>query len=577
MNGMAETMTTVEPNCKNSVVYEIYVKSFCDSDGDGLGDLPGITSKLDYLASLGVDYLWLTPFYPSPQRDNGYDVADYCAVDPRYGTMEDFDELVAAARERGMGIMLDMVLCHTSVEHDWFQRAVAGEERYQRYYILRDGKGSTGPGDPGEPPTNWQCVFGGSAWEWEPRLGKWYLHMHDASQPDVDWSNPDVRDEMVDVVRFWKDRGVTGFRFDVINLISKPEVIEDVRGDGSACRSLVSDGPHVHEYLKELVQRSGIDGMVTVGEMASTDLENCIRYTNPDEHELCMSFSFHHLKVDYRDGDKWMLMDPDIAQLRRVLREWQEGMQAGGGCNALFWCNHDQPRAITRFGGTELEGRSGGSWEHVGKMLAICQFAMRGTPYVFQGEELGMTNAGYASIDRFNDVESHNNYRILLEGGASAEEALRAIQARSRDNGRTPMQWTPGENAGFTLGTPWLDVPANHVLINAQDEMGAAGSLYEFYRGLIALRKGSRVLAEGEVRFLDAGTGAPKVIAFERVLGAKRMVAICSFDPAPCTVDAEGLGISACGEVMSSTHGGMGELVDGALGLRPFEALLIAC
>lgn len=576
MDEKVNTMTA-QSNNKNSVVYEIYVKSFCDSDGDGLGDLPGITSKLDYLANLGVDYLWLTPFYPSPQRDNGYDVSDYCAVDPRYGTMEDFDELVAAARERGMGIMLDMVLCHTSNQHEWFQRALAGEERYQRYYILRDGKGSMGPGDPGEPPTNWQCVFGGSAWEWEPRLGKWYLHMHDSSQPDVDWANPDVRDEMAGVVRFWKERGVTGFRFDVINLISKPEVIEDVPGDGSACRALVADGPHVHQYLKELVERSGIDGMVTVGEMASTGLENCIRYTNPDEHELGMSFSFHHLKVDYRDGNKWKLMDPDIVQLRRVLREWQEGMQAGGGCNALFWCNHDQPRAITRFGGTGLEGQRGGSWEHVGKMLAICSFAMRGTPYIFQGEELGMTNADYTSIEQFDDVESHNNYRILLEGGSSQEEALRAIQARSRDNGRTPMQWTAGENAGFTCGTPWLAVPANHVRINAEDEVGAAGSMYEFYCELIALRKGSQVLADGTVRFLDTGSGAPKVIAFERVLGSERVVAICSFDSEGCAVDADGLGIAACGDVLLSTHGGIGKLSHGALALRPYEALLIAC
>ena len=577
MDEKVDMMPVVQASNKNSVVYEIYVKSFCDSDGDGLGDLPGITSKLDYLASLGVDYLWLTPFYPSPQRDNGYDVSDYRAVDPRYGTMDDFDELLASARERGMGIMLDMVLCHTSSQHEWFQRAMAGEERYQRYYILRDGRGSTGPGDPGEPPTNWQCVFGGSAWEWEPRLGKWYLHMHDVSQPDLDWSNPDVRDEMVEVVRFWKERGVTGFRFDVINLISKPDAIEDVSGDGSACRALVADGPHVHEYLKELVERSGIDGMVTVGEMASTDLENCIRYTNPDEHELGMSFSFHHLKVDYKDGDKWKLMEPDIVQLRHVLREWQEGMQAGGGCNALFWCNHDQPRAITRFGGTELEGEPGGSWEHVGKMLAICSFAMRGTPYIFQGEELGMTNADYASIDQFDDVESHNNYRILLEGGATRQEALRAIQVRSRDNGRTPMQWTPGENAGFTCGTPWLGVSANHVRINAEAEVGVAGSMYEFYRELIALRKGSRVLADGTVRFLDAGAGAPNVIAFERVLGNERVVAICSFDGEGCVVDADSLGVAACDEVLLSTHGGMGELIDGALGLRPYEALLISC
>lgn len=569
-------MAALQPNIKNSVVYEIYVRSFCDSDGDGIGDLPGITSKLDYLANLGVDCLWLTPFYPSPQRDNGYDVSDYCAVDPRYGTMEDFDELVAAARERGMGIMLDMVLCHTSTQHEWFQRALAGDERYQRYYILRDGKGSTGPGDPGEPPTNWKSVFGGSAWVWEPRLGKWYLHMHDASQPDVDWSNPDVRDEMVNVVRFWKGHGVTGFRFDVINLISKPEVIEDVPGDGSACRSLVADGAHVHEYLKELVDRAGIDGMITVGEMAATDLANCIRYTNPDEHELAMSFSFHHLKVDYRDGSKWKLMAPDIAELRRVLRMWQEGMQSGGGCNALFWCNHDQPRAITRFGGTGLEGERGGSWERVGKMLAVCAFAMRGAPYIFQGEELGMTNAGYTSIDQFDDVESHNNYRILLEGGESAQDALRAIQERSRDNGRTPMQWTAGKNAGFTSGTPWLSIPENHALINAEAEVGVDGSMYEFYRNLIALRKGSAVLGEGDVRFLDAGSGAPKVIAFERVLDGERVVVVCSFDGEGCTIDADQLGLVACGSVLLDTYGDRGPIIDGALELRPYEALLVS-
>ena len=262
----------------------------------------------------------LTPFYPSPQRDNGYDVADYRAVDPRYGTMADFDELVAAAGERGMGIMLDMVLCHTSRDHEWSRRALAGDDRYRRYYILRDGRGSSGPGDPGEPPTNWQSAFGGSAWEWEPRLGKWYLHLHDVSQPDLDWTNPEVREELAGVVRFWRDRGVRGFRFDVINLISKPDVLEDVPGSGSACRALVADGPHVHEYLRELVERAGIGEMVTVGEMASTDLENCVRYTRLADHELSMTFSFHHLKVDYAGGDKWALAEPDIARLREILR-----------------------------------------------------------------------------------------------------------------------------------------------------------------------------------------------------------------------------------------------------------------
>ena len=558
-------MTQIEKDFHRAVVYQIYVKSFCDSDGDGLGDLPGIIGKLDYLERLGVDYLWLTPFFPSPQHDNGYDVSDYCAVDPRYGTMADFDELVAKAAEKGMGIMLDMVLCHTSAEHEWFRRACAGEERYQRYYILRDGRGSAGPGDPGEPPTNWQCAFGGSAWEWEPRLGKWYLHLHDASQPDLDWTNPEAREELAGVVRFWRDRGVTGFRFDVINLISKPEVFEDV--PGGACRGVVADGPRVHEYLQKLVAAAGIGDMVTVGEMASTDLANCIRYTRPEDHELSMSFSFHHLKVDYAGGDKWALMEPDIARLRKTLRTWQEGMQAGGGWNALFWDNHDQPRAITRFGGRAGVGERGGSWERVGKMLAVCDFFMKGTPYIYQGDELGMTNAGYTSIEQYDDVESHNNYRLLMERGATADEALAVVGERSRDNGRTPMQWSAGPGAGFTTGTPWLEIPANHELVNAEAEAGVEGSLFEFYRALVALRHELDIVAEGSVRFLDAGDGAPKVIAYERALGDERLVVACSFDGAPCTLADLGV---ADYEVLLATH----DDAPAAGELRPYEAVV---
>ena len=560
-------MAEINKDFHRSVVYQIYVRSFCDSDGDGHGDLRGITSKLDYLERLGVDYLWLTPFFPSPQHDNGYDVSDYCAVDPRYGTMADFDELVAAARERGIGIMLDMVLCHTSVEHAWFQRALAGDERYQRYYLLRDGRGSTGPDDPGEPPTNWQCAFGGSAWEWEPRLGKWYLHLHDVSQPDLDWTNPEVRAALADVVRFWRDRGVTGFRFDVINLISKPEVFEDVPGSGSACRGLVADGPHVHEYLQELVAAAGIDGLVTVGEMASTDLENCIRYTRPEDHELSMSFSFHHLKVDYAGGDKWALMEPDIASLRDILRSWQEGMQAGGGWNALFWDNHDQPRAITRFGGRAGVGERGGSWELVGKMLATCTHLMKGTPYVYEGDELGMTNPGFASIDDFRDVETLNYYRIMLESGKTPEEALRIVNERSRDDGRTPMQWTAEPGAGFTTGTPWLAIPANHAQVNAEAEVGAEGSLFEYYRALIDLRHKSDLVAEGAVRFLDAGATAPKVIAYERTLGDERLVVACSFDERPCQL--ADLGTEGLTVLMGNY-----DAAPAAGELRPFEAVV---
>ena len=580
---MSKTMS--KHDLGSSVVYQIYIKSFCDSDGDGIGDLPGIVSKLDYLKYLGVDYIWITPFFPSPQRDNGYDVSDYCAIDPAYGTMDDFDALVAEARRRDMGIMLDMVLCHTSSEHEWFQRALAGEERYRRYYILRDGRGSTGAGDPGEPPANWQCAFGGSAWEWEPRLGKWYLHMHDVSQPDLDWTNPEVREACADVVRFWRDRGVRGFRFDVVNLISKPEVIEDVPGSGGACRALVADGPHVHEYLQELVERAGIDGMITVGEMAATNLENCVRYTNPASHELSMTFSFHHLKIDYKDGKKWELADPDIARLRQIFSDWQEGMQAGEGWNALFWNNHDQPRAISRFGGRGGAGYPDTSWEKVGKMLATCTHFMQGTPYIFQGEELGMTNPGYPSIDDYRDVESKNYYRIMIEGGKSPAEALRVVSERSRDDGRTPMQWSAAAHAGFTTGEPWIGVAPNYERVNAEAEAGVEGSMLEFYRRLVRLRKELDVVAEGAVRFVDAGPAAPKVIAYERVLEdapagqPKRLLVLCSFDDEPCAVRLSGAAAEGLGEagVLLGTY--PKQLIDPASGmvaLHAFEALVLA-
>ncbi|WP_239284919.1 alpha,alpha-phosphotrehalase [Collinsella sp. An2] len=578
---MSQTMT--RHDLGSAVVYQIYIKSFCDSDGDGIGDLRGIESKLDYLQRLGVDYLWITPFFPSPQRDNGYDVSDYCAIDSVYGTMDDFDRLVAKADARGMGIMLDMVLCHTSRDHAWFQRALAGDERYQRYYILRDGRGSTGAGDPGEPPTNWQCAFGGSAWEWEPRLGKWYLHLHDVSQPDLDWTNPEVREQLANVVRFWKDRGVRGFRFDVINLISKPEVFEDdTEGLG---RRLFADGPHVHEYLRELVDRAGIDGMITVGEMASTDLANCVRYTRPDDHELAMAFSFHHLKVDYRNGNKWELADPDIPRLRQIFREWQEGMQAGGGWNALFWNNHDQPRAISRFGGRGGAGLPDSSWEKVGKMLGICTHFMQGTPYIYQGEELGMTNPGYASIDEYRDVESKNYYRIMLDAGKSPAEALRVVNERSRDDGRTPMQWGSAAHGGFTTGEPWIGVAPNYTRVNAEVEEGVEGSMLEFYRKLVRLRKQLLAVSDGAVRFVEVGEGAPKVIAYLRELEdapegqPRRLLVLCSFDDEPCRVCLSGADVSLEDAERLLGNYDDAPTVDaasGAVALRPFEALVVA-
>ncbi len=497
---------------RNKTVYQIYPKSFRDTNGDGFGDIPGVIEKLDYLQMLGVDYLWLTPVFISPQRDNGYDVADYRKINPMFGTMEDLEELIRQSGERGMGIMLDMVFNHTSTQHEWFQRALAGEEKYQNYYIFREGT-------PDHAPTNWESKFGGPAWEYVPALKKWYLRLYDVTQADLNWDNPQVREELKDILRFWKEKGVKGFRFDVINLVSKPEKMEDdYEGDG---RRFYSDGPHIHEYLKELVRDTGIEDFVTVGEMSSTSLENCIRYSAPAEKELSMCFNFHHLKVDYRDGDKWGLMEADYRKLKELFVEWQEGMQKGGGWNALFWCNHDQPRIVSRFGDENLY------WKESAKMLAGMIHLMRGTPYIYQGEEIGMLNAHYPSIEQYRDVESLNYYQILLKRGETKEEALATLAARSRDNSRTPMQWNGGKFGGFSEVAPWLPMSAafrEEITVEAQER--GADSILAFYKKLIAMRKKYPVIAEGDISFLETGTDM--VLAYRRVLGEDEITVICN-------------------------------------------------
>ena len=497
---------------KDKVVYQIYPKSFRDSDGDGCGDLRGIIEKLDYLKWLGVDYVWSTPFFLSPQRDNGYDIADYYQVDPAFGTMEDAEELIREAGKRGIGIMFDMVFNHTSTEHEWFKKALAGDREYQDYYIFREG-------EPENPPTNWESKFGGSAWEYVPSLKKWYLHLFDRTQADLNWENPKVREELKNVIRFWKEKGVRGFRFDVVNLISKPEVFEnDDRGDG---RRFYTDGPHVHEYLKELVRDTEIGGMITVGEMSSTSIENCIRYTNPQEKELAMCFHFHHLKVDYKDGDKWEIQPADYRKLKELFVSWQEGMEKNGGWEAVFWCNHDQPRAVSRFGDDKKY------WKESAKMLAGAIHMMRGTPYIFQGEELGMTNARYTDISQYRDVESTNYYQIMLERGKTKEEALHILNERSRDNGRTPMQWNGRENAGFTSGRPWISLPDNYKTINVEAEMADEDSILYYYRRLIAIRKEEPAVAEGSIEFIE--TSDPQILAYRRILGEDEILAIHNF------------------------------------------------
>ena len=532
------------------VVYQIYVKSFQDSNGDGIGDLPGVTSRLDYLAGLGVDYLWLTPIYPSPQRDNGYDVADYRAINPQYGTMQDFETLCAEAEKRGIGIMLDMVFNHTSTAHQWFQRAIAGDKKYQDYYIWRDGV-------PGVLPTNWESKFGGPAWQWEEHVGKYYLHLFDVTQADLNWENPEVRQELYDILHFWREKGVHAFRFDVVNLISKPDVFQDDdTGDG---RRFYTDGPRIHQYLKELHAR-GFGDALTVGEMSSTSLDNCVRYTNPDEQELSMVFSFHHLKTDYKNGDKWQLEPNRFGDLRELLDKWQLGMQQGGGWNAVFWCNHDQPRPVSRFGD---EGRYR---EVSAKMLATAIHMLRGTPYIYQGEELGMTNAHFTTLDQYRDVESINRYHILKEQGVPEAEIFRILGARSRDNGRTPMQWTAGPNAGFTTGTPWLQVNPNAAEINAEACLADPESVLHYYRRLVALRKQYPVIQTG--RYAPLMTGSANVFAYTRTLGAETLVVLCSFYPEPAVVTLPVLP----GKAERLIGNWPEALYAGTMTLRPYEA-----
>lgn len=491
----------------DKVVYQVYPKSFKDSNGDGEGDIQGMIQKLDYLKGLGIDYLWTTPVFLSPMNDNGYDVADYYKINPQFGTMADMDMLIRECNKREIGLILDMVFNHTSTDHEWFQRALAGEKEYQDYYFFKDGK-------PDEVPTNWQSKFGGSAWEYVPSLGKWYLHLYDVSQADLNWENPKVREELKKVIRFWKEKGVKGFRFDVINVISKPEIFEnDLEGDG---RRFYTDGPHVHEHLKELVADTGIEDMITVGEMSSTSLENCIRYSNPEEKELSMCFSFHHLKVDYKDGDKWSLIEPDRMALKKLFEKWQEGMQQNNGWNALFWCNHDQPRIVSRMGD---ENRC---WKESAKMLAAAVHMMRGTPYIYQGEELGMTNAHYTDISQYRDVESLNYYEILLSQGKTKEEALKILASKSRDNSRTPMQWSAEKNAGFSDADPWLGVPENYKEINAEKETKETDSIYSFYRRLIELRKEKKVISEGSIEFLERENA--DVLAYKRAYEKEEII-----------------------------------------------------
>ncbi|MGG3467121.1 alpha,alpha-phosphotrehalase [Neobacillus pocheonensis] len=498
---------------KKSVVYQIYPKSFFDTTGKGTGDINGIIEKLDYLKELGVDVLWLTPIYQSPQRDNGYDISDYYSIHDEYGTMEDFDRLLEEAHKRGLKIIMDIVINHTSTEHEWFKQARSSKDNpYRDFYIWKDGSN-------GEPPTNWESKFGGPAWEFDEKTEQYYLHLFDVTQADLNWENEKVRDTLYEMMHFWLNKGVDGFRLDVINLISKDQQFPQDDSDG---RKFYTDGPRVHEFLHEMNEKvfSKYD-IMTVGEMSSTSIDNCIRYTNPEHKELNMIFSFHHLKVDYPNGDKWTKAAFDFQSLKQILSKWQVEMNEGGGWNALFWCNHDQPRAVSRFGDDKNFHKESG------KMLATVLHMMQGTPYIYQGEEFGMTNPNFDAIDDYRDVESLNIFNIKKNEGMDEQEIIEILMQKSRDNSRTPVQWNTSENAGFTTGTPWIETAANFKQINAENALEDSDSVFYHYQKLIQLRKKYEIITEGDFEIIL--NQDEEIFAYVRTSGTDKLLVINNF------------------------------------------------
>lgn len=534
---------------KGKVVYQIYPKSYKDTTENGIGDFRGIIEKIPYLAKLGVDMVWLNPFYPSPQRDNGYDISDYMAVDPLFGDMADFEEMVCVGKEHKIDFMLDMVLNHCSTEHEWFQKALAGDKYYQDFFFIQD------------QPTDWQSKFGGSAWAPFGDTGKYYLHLFDETQADLNWRNSNVRKELFKVVNFWRDKGVKGFRFDVINLIGKDEVSVDCpENEGWPA---YTDKPIVHNYLRMMNQATfgSDDSFMTVGEMSSTTMENCVLYSSPDRQELSMTFNFHHLKVDYKDGQKWTLAPFDFEELKSLYHSWGKEMSDKDGWSALFWNNHDQPRALNRFVDIQNFRKEGAT------MLAASIHLSRGTPYIYMGEEIGMIDPDYDSMADYVDVESLNAYQMLLEEGKSQQEAFQIIQAKSRDNSRIPMQWDASENAGFSTGTPWLKAGKSYKDINVENEI--QGPIFTFYQDLIRLRKEMPIISEGSYK--PAFEDSKQVYAFERQFEDQKLLVLNNFYAKEVEIDLPA--VYQNGQILISNYEDA-EVSEKIL-LKPYQTLAI--
>ena len=548
---------------KESVVYQIYPRSFCDSNGDGIGDLNGITGKLDYLKELGIDVIWLSPVYKSPNDDNGYDISDYQAIMDEFGTMEDFDRMLATAHEKGIKIMMDLVVNHTSDEHKWFiESRKSTDNPYRDYYIWRPAK------EDGSLPNNWGSCFSGPAWEYDKTTDMYFLHLFSKKQPDLNWDNPAVRQDVFDMMNWWLKKGVDGFRMDVISLISKEPGLPDKEPgiNGYATFNVSANGPHVHEYLQEMRQKALNNAdTITVGECSGVTLEEAKKYARSDEKELNMVFQFEHMDVDSDEKTgKWTTRKMDLRDLKGILTRWQKGLQ-DIAWNSLYWENHDQPRSVSRFGNDSDEYR-----EISAKMLATCIHMMQGTPYVYQGEELGMTNCPFNTLDNFRDLESINAFHELTEQGKMTEEdMMAAIGYKGRDNARTPMQWDDSAYAGFSTANPWIMVNPNYTKINARDQVNREDSVFKYYQKLIKLRHESELIVYGTYDLiLDDDKD---IYAYIRTLGDKKLIVYCNFSEN--TREVELPEEFTNGKVLISNY--IDAKVNHKITLRPYEAIVI--
>ena len=549
---------------KESVVYQIYPRSFCDSNGDGIGDLNGITSKFDYLKELGIDVIWLSPVYKSPNDDNGYDISDYQAIMDEFGTMEDFDRMLAAAHERGIKIMMDLVVNHTSDEHKWFiESRKSTDNPYRDYYIWRPAK------EDGSLPNNWGSCFSGPAWEYDKATDMYFLHLFSKKQPDLNWDNPVVRQEVFDMMNWWLKKGVDGFRMDVISLISKEPGLPDYETglNGYASIDPVANGPREHEFLQEMRQKALNNAdTITVGECVGVTVEEAQKYAGSDEKELNMVFQFEHMNVDCdkENGSKWTTRKMDLRDMKKILTHWQKGLQ-DVAWNSLYWENHDQPRSVSRFGNDSDEYR-----EISAKMLATCLHMMQGTPYVYQGEELGMTNCPFNTLENFRDLESINAFHELTEQGKKTEEEMMAaISYKGRDNARTPMQWDDSTYAGFSTAQPWIMVNPNYTKINAKDQVNREDSVFKYYQKLISLRHNSDLIVYGTYDLLLADD--PDIYAYTRTLDDDKLIVYCNFSDN--TREVELPEEFTNGKILISNYNDAA--VNTKITLRPYEAIVI--